>query len=91
MKTYEELEREAYINGDVKLADVYSKAAELEEALNNEEDLYAEINDLRDENANLEYDISDLEADVEFYRQKAVRAEGKLEEIAARSLSHEIR
>lgn len=84
MKTYEELEREAYINGYMRLADAYSKASELECALNNEEDLYAEINDLRHENASLEYEISDLEADVEFYRQKAVRAEGKLEEIAAK-------
>ena len=84
MKTYDELEREAYINGDVKLADAYSKAIELDEALNNEEDLYAEINDLRHENASLEHTISDLEADVEFYRRKAGRAEGKLEEIAAK-------
>ena len=84
MKTYEELEREAYIRGDTALADLYSKAIELDCALNNEEELCEEIHDLRHENSKMENEISDLEADVEFYRQKAVRAEGKLEEIAAK-------
>lgn len=84
MKTYEDLEREAYIHGDTALANLYSKASELEYALNNEEDLYSEIHDLRHENSKMENEISDLEADVEFYRQKAVLAEGKLEEIAAK-------
>jgi predicted nucleic acid-binding Zn-ribbon protein len=84
MKTYEDLERQAYIRGDIALANLYSKAIELDCALNNEEELCEEIYDLRHENSKMENEISDLEADVEFYRQKAVRAEAKLEEIAAK-------
>lgn len=84
MKTYEELEREAYINGYMRLADAYSKAIELEDSLNNEEELCDEIHNLRHENSMMNNEISDLEVDVEFYRQKAVRAEGKLEEITAK-------
>lgn len=84
MKTYEELEREAYINGNIELANLYSKATELEGALNNEEELLDEIHNLRHELDYKETELIELESDLEFYRQKAVRAEGKLEEIAAK-------
>jgi DNA repair exonuclease SbcCD ATPase subunit len=77
MKTYEDLEREAYIRGDIALANLYSKAIELDEAL---EELDDEGHS-RYEIDRLEDEISDLEADLEYYRERAIRAEAALEEI----------
>ena len=77
MKTYEELEREAYIRGNIELADLYSKAIELDYALE-------ELDDggySRNEIDRLEDEISNLEADVEYYRERAIKAEATLEEI----------
>ena len=67
MKTYEELEREAYINGYMNLAKSYAEICSLE-------DDYFEIDDLQDR-------IRDLENDIEYWRERAIRAEAALEEI----------
>jgi len=77
MKTYEDLEREAYIRGDIALANLYSKAIELDEALEELDD----GSHSRYEIDRLEDEISDLEADLEYYRERAIRAEAALEEI----------
>lgn len=77
MKTYEDLEREAYIRGDTALANLYSKAIELDEALEELDD----GGNSRYEIDRLEDEISDLEADLEYYRERAIRAEAALEEI----------
>ena len=84
MKTYEELEREAYINGYMRLAEAYSKAIEMNDALNELADSHDRIRDLEWDVEYLDKQREELENDVEYYRQKAVRAEGKLEEIAAK-------
>lgn len=80
MKTYEELEREAYIRGDIKLADLYGKIAQIEH------DEY-EIEYLKDEINQLKFDLAvqlELEDDVKYWRERAIYAEGKLEEIKYR-------
>lgn len=81
MKTYEELEREAYINGYMNLAKSYAEICSLE-------DNYFEIDDLQDRIRDLENDIdcnhitiSELENDIEYWRERAIRAEVALEEI----------
>lgn len=84
MKTYEELEREAYIRGDTKLADLYDIVNCSEDAVGELADGYDTIRDLEWDVEYLQGQIKDLEDDVEYYRQKAVLAEGKLEEIAAK-------
>lgn len=84
MKTYEELEREAYINGYMRLANLYGKIAQIEHDEYQIEYLKDEIYKLKFEADERENLILLLENDIEFYRQKAVRAEGKLEEIAAK-------
>ena len=77
MKTYEDLEREAYIHGDIVLANLCSKAIELDEALEELDDR----SNSRYEIDRLEDEISNLEADLEYYRERAIRAEAALEEI----------
>lgn len=84
MKTFEELEREAYVNGYVNLAKSYAEICNLE-------DDYLEIDNLQDKIHGLEVDvdcnnltISELENDVEYWRKRAIRAEGKLEEIQSK-------
>lgn len=77
MKTYEELEREAYIHGDTALANLYSKAIELDYALEELDDRGYSRNEID----RLEDEISNLEADVEYYRERAIKAEATLEEI----------
>ena len=78
MKTYEELEREAYINGYMRLASSYATIIDTQEQLSMVDGIdYDQL----DEIDRLECEINDLEADLEYYRERAIKAEAALEEI----------
>lgn len=78
MKTYEELEREAYINGYMRLASAYATIIDTQEQLSMIDGIdYDQL----DEIDRLECEIDDLEADLEYYRERAIKAEAALEEI----------
>ncbi len=80
MKTFDDLEREAYIRGDIITAGIYGLLIE-------NEDTRGELADIHDRVRDLEWDVDyltevnrELEDDVEYWRQRAIKAEGKLEE-----------
>lgn len=80
MKTYDELELEAYIRGDTSIAGLYAR-------LSQNEDMDGELADTYDRIRDLEWDVDylsktneDLEDDVEHWRKRAIKAEGELEE-----------
>lgn len=60
--THDELERQAYITGDVKLARLYAELLDNEESYAEVDDLRGKINELEYENEELEDRISELEA-----------------------------
>ena len=60
MKTLEDLEREAYITGDVELADLYAQLIDAQEELSNFED---------------NYEKDSLLADIDYWEERAIEAE----------------
>lgn len=73
MKTFDDLEREAYIHGDIVTAKIYGLLIENEDAHGELADTYDRVNDL-------ECDIDYLKEAIEYWRKRAIEAEGKLEE-----------
>ena len=71
MKTYEELEREAYIRGDVDLASLYAKLMQTQEELSFFDDIHYDNSD----------EVDELIEDVEYWRKRAIEAEGVLESL----------
>ena len=69
MRTHEELEREAYVRGDIKLASLYDTIIEIQEQLYMVEDADHDQSD----------EIDELIEDVEYWRKRAIEAEGLLE------------
>ena len=61
MFTPEELERQAYIQGDVKLAAVYADLIDQEVLIAENEELERKVSDMEDEINELEDKISELE------------------------------
>ena len=59
MKTYKELEREAYITGNTALAKIYADADEIQDSDDLEREIEELRNDLDEANATLE-EIKDL-------------------------------
>ena len=71
MKTYEELEREAYINGYMRLASSYATIIDTQEQLSMIDDVdYDQLDE-----------IDELIEDVEYWRKRAIEAEGILESL----------
>ena len=69
MKTYEELEREAYINGYMRLASSYATIIDTQEQLSMVDGIDYDQSD----------EIDELIEDVEYWRKRAIEAEGILE------------
>jgi hypothetical protein len=80
MKTFSDLEREAYIRGDVIIADIYGLLIENEDACGELADTYDKVRDLEWDVDYLTEVKRELEDDIEYWRQRAVKAEGELEE-----------
>jgi len=76
-KTYSELEREAYIYGDVALAKLYAIADDYE---NIDGDLLDEKEYLTDRVKDLEWQIDDLEETVIEWKKRTADAELKLKQ-----------
>lgn len=81
MKTYDDLEREAYMRGDVAIADVYAKLSVCDGADGELADTYDKVRDLEWDVDYLTEVNRELVDDIEYWRQRAIKAEGKLEEI----------
>ena len=71
MKTYEELEREAYINGYMRLASSYATIIDIQEQLSMVDGIDYDQSD----------EIDELIEDVEYWRKRAIEAEGILESL----------
>lgn len=71
MKTYEELEREAYINGYMRLASSYATIIDTQEQLSMVDGIDYDQSD----------EIDELIEDVEYWRKRAIEAEGILESL----------
>ncbi len=71
MKTYEELEREAYINGYMRLASSYATIIDTQEELSMVDGIDYDQSD----------EIDELIEDVEYWRKRAIEAEGVLESL----------
>ena len=71
MKTYEELEREAYINGYMRLASSYATIIDTQEQLSMVGGIDYDQSD----------EIDELIEDVEYWRKRAIEAEGILESL----------
>ena len=71
MKTYEELEREAYMNGYVRLASSYATIIDIQEQLSMVDGIDYDQSD----------EIDELIEDVEYWRKRAIEAEGILESL----------
>lgn len=71
MKTYEELEREAYMNGYVRLASSYATIIDIQEQLSMVDGIDYDQSD----------EIDELIEDVEYWRKRAIEAEGVLESL----------
>ncbi len=71
MKTYEELEREAYINGYMNLASSYATIIDTQEQLSMVDGIDYDQSD----------EIDELIEDVEYWRKRAIEAEGILESL----------
>lgn len=80
MQTFDDLEREAYIRGDTILADLYGQLSEVEYADGEIERLHDKINNLEWDVEYLSRTNENLEDDIEHWRKRAIKAEGKLEE-----------
>lgn len=76
MKTYEDLEREAYITGNLEKAAVYAELIDKESTIQELED-DSDYNSL----ANLEWQIDELESEVIYWKERAEKAERKLKNI----------
>ena len=71
MKTYEELEREAYINGYMRLASSYATIIDTQEQLSMVDGIDYDQSD----------EIDELIEDIEYWRKRAIEAEGILESL----------
>lgn len=71
MKTHEELEREAYINGYMRLASSYATIIDIQEQLSIVDGIDYDQSD----------EIDELIEDVEYWRKRAIEAEGILESL----------
>lgn len=71
MKTYEDLEREAYINGYMRLASSYATIIDTQEQLSMVDGIDYDQSD----------EIDELIEDVEYWRKRAIEAEGILESL----------
>lgn len=71
MKTHEELEREAYINGYMRLASSYATIIDIQEQLSMVDGIDYDQSD----------EIDELIEDVEYWRKRAIEAEGILESL----------
>lgn len=71
MKTYEELEREAYINGYMRLANSYATIIDTQEELSMIDGIDYDQSD----------EVDELIEDVEYWRKRAIEAEGILESL----------
>lgn len=71
MKTYEELEREAYIHGYMRLASSYATIIDTQEQLSMVDGIDYDQSD----------EIDELIEDVEYWRKRAIEAEGILESL----------
>jgi hypothetical protein len=80
MKTHDELERDAYIHGDIIIAELYGKIDDADYSYDEFDRMSEGIRDLQDEIDYLSVQNMELEEDVEFWRKRAIEAEGKLEE-----------
>lgn len=76
-KMYNELEREAYIQGNIELAEVYADA---ELAQTYDQEMQESENDLLNQIADLSFEITQLEDEVLHWKEKSKLAEQKLEQ-----------
>lgn len=80
MKTFDDLELEAYIRGDIVTAKIYGLLIENEDARGELADTYDRVHDLEWDIDYLKEVNRELEDDIEYWRKRAIEAEGKLEE-----------
>ncbi len=80
MKTYDDLEREAYIHGDVIISELYGKLDDAEFSYDELDRMEEGIRDLQYDVDYLSSQVEELENDIEYWRKRAIEAEGKLEE-----------
>ena len=79
MKDYSDLEREAYIRNDITVANLYAKVSQVDFNEYEIELLKDKVFELERSLLNQEVN-RELEDDIEYWRKRAVKAEGELEE-----------